>query len=174
MLAGEIGPTTARNDGGNIIRSLGRGDQCCGRSRACTKIADGQPLCVRVLRDPVCDTSEAVRQQLDFETKVSGRCIDPLFFLGEQVEQQGAEIREVKLPRNETIAAATSTAAAAMCENHQAVRIRRQTEIPVETDVADGDLYAFDADAVCGGFHVHKTAPSAFRHHAQCATPLLQ
>jgi len=72
---------------------------------------------------------------------ISKRFSDPIFLLGEEVEQQGAEASISDDLRDEVVAGTLSTGSTPVSEDDHARRIRRDFEHPFQFDVVDRNGY---------------------------------
>src|SRR5262245_37104632 len=70
---------------------LGRSDQCCRGSSACTEVSDMERSGCRLAAQPVCNHGQPLRQQLDVEAKMRGLKINEFLVRREQADEEGCE-----------------------------------------------------------------------------------
>src|SRR5256885_13350335 len=86
---------------------------------------------------PVDRGNEPIGEQGDIESKFRGLRVGNVFLLGQQVEQQGAEMSTLQYFRDRAIPRAVPATSASVGEDHQAARVWRQTEIAGERIAGD-------------------------------------
>jgi hypothetical protein len=104
-------------------------------TRAGAKESDGQLAKRRLLTRPFDKDDEPLPEQRDVEPQMAADAIGGLFGRCEQVSQQSCEAIRVEDARDELIARAVAPTAAAVREDDESLRGRRQTEVSVQ-DVA--------------------------------------
>ncbi len=117
-LAGEIGPSTSRDDRTHDRRALGG----CHEGRTCagtrTEVADTELARGRRLCQPVCRRDEARREQADVEAEVTGPRIYRLLFRGQKINEQGREVRFIEDLSDVPVTGAKSATPAAVGKQH--------------------------------------------------------
>jgi hypothetical protein len=149
--------TAPRNDRSHAVPALERGNQCCGRAGARAEIADGQRLQFRLRIDPIGREHQTLREQRDVEAMLARVHVALLFGAGQKVEEERCQPGALQLRRDPDVPRAPAAAAAAVCEQQDALRAGRHGEIPGERRVARGNRnFALD---VIGDLLSHVGAP---------------
>ena len=118
-LTGKVRPAAAEDDGAHSGRVRRRG-QCGGATCAGTEEAHGEGGDLPLTSGPIHRGPHPLGEQWNVEAQLGRSAVKSIFRRSEQVEEERAQTRSVKLCRDGTVARAVPAASTAVGEDHQA------------------------------------------------------
>ena len=147
----EVGAPTPRDNGTHARRPFCRRNEGSAPTGARAEQTQRKAARVWLIREPVDGRDKPVREHTNIESMMPRHLVNPFFFGGEQVEEQGSELGFTKDARHEAIPLTEPAAAAAVREKNDGRRSIRNAERPLKRHTRSGDRNrSFNAIIVVG------------------------